>query len=256
MLGIWISELERDWKKKYKVMMFSAFLMVAMFNIWGSSSLQRGVFRFGEGSIVLNNLNAPWFVMDGMSLLMMAALLPMIYIDQLSGELNSGAYRLYALRPYRRFQLWLGKLLALAATTVVGVGIVYIVSMIGSKTLFASSDTAALYGIKGEVGRLSAEWYTIKFYGVFLLTCLAKLLFCSAVCVFISRPIIAFLVILGLSIVLYHYLATDLVFLFDPFRPILLSLQSGGSGSFWLYLIGSSILFGAISFWGWQRKVI
>ncbi|OAX46032.1 hypothetical protein [Paenibacillus sp. AD87] len=256
MLGIWISELERDWKKKSKIMLFSAFIIVIIFNIWGLSSSQKGVFRFGEGSILLNNLNAPWFMMDGMSLLMMAALLPIIYIDQLSGELNSGAYRLYALRPYRRFELWLGKLLALAATTVVGIGIVYIISMIGSKTFFSSSDTTTLYGFKGEVGRLSAEWYTIKFYGVFLLTCLAKLLFCSAICVFISRPIIAFLVIFGLSIVLYHYIATELVFLFDPFRPILLSLHSGGSVSFWLYLIGSSILFGAISFWGWQRKVI
>lgn len=205
---------------------------------------------------MLNNLNAPWFMMDGMSLLMMAAMLPIFYIDQLSGELNSGAYRLYALRPYRRFELWLGKLLALAATTVVGIGIVYIISMIGSKAFFSSSDTAALYGFKNEVGRLPAEWYTIKFYGIFLLTCLAKLLFCSAICVFISRPIIAFLVIFGLSIVLYHYIATELVFLFDPFRPILLSLQSGGSISFWLYLTGSSILFGTISFWGWQRKVI
>lgn len=256
MLGIWISELERDWKKKSKIVLFSAFLIVIIFNIWGLSSSQKGVFRFGEGSILLNNLNAPWFMMDGMSLLMMAALLPIFYIDQLSGELNSGAYRLYALRPYRRFELWLGKLLALAATTVVGIGIVYIISMIGSKTFFSSSDTAALYGFKDEVGRLPAEWYTIKFYGIFLLTCLVKLLFCSAICVFISRPIIAFLVIFGLSIVLYHYIATELVFLFDPFRPILLSLQSGGSISFWLYLIGSCILFGAISFWGWQRKVI
>lgn len=237
-------------------MLFSAFLIIVFFNIWGLSSSQKGVFRFGEGSILLNNLNAPWFMMDGMSLLMMAALLPIIYIDQLSGELNSGAYRLYALRPYRRFELWLGKLLALAATTLVGILIIYIISMIGSKTFFSSSDTAALYGIKEEVGRLPAEWYTLKFYGVFLLTCLAKLLFCSAVCVFISRPIIAFLVIFGLSIVLYHYIAKELVFLFDPFHPILLSLQSGGSVSFWLYLIGSSILFGAISFWGWQRKVI
>ncbi|QOS81652.1 ABC transporter permease [Paenibacillus sp. JNUCC31] len=256
MLGIWISELERDWKKKSKIVLFSAFLIVIISNIWGLSSSQMGVFRFGEGSILLNNLNAPWFMMDGMSLLMMAALLPIFYIDQLSGELNSGAYRLYALRPYRRFELWLGKLLALAATTVVGIGIVYIISMIGSKFFFSSSDTAALYGFKDDVGRLPAELYTIKFYGVFLLTCLAKLLFCSAICVFISRPIIAFLVIFGLSIVLYHYIATELVFLFDPFRPILVSLQSGGSISFWLYLTGASILFGAISFWGWQRKVI
>lgn len=88
---------------------------------------------------MLNNLNAPWFMMDGMSLLMMAAMLPIFYIDQLSGELNSGAYRLYALRPYRRFELWLGKLLALAATTVVGIGIVYIISMIGSKAFFPAA---------------------------------------------------------------------------------------------------------------------
>ncbi|MCG7376551.1 ABC transporter permease [Paenibacillus sp. ACRSA] len=256
MLGIWTSELERNWKRKSKIVLYAAFLVLVILNILGASSSGMGEFRFGEGSITLNTLNAPWFVMNGISLLMVAALLPIVYIDHLSGELYSGGYRIYGLRPYRRFELWLGKILALAVTTLIFILVTYGIAMIGSKIFFPSTDTTTLYRTEGEVGRLSAEWYTVKFYAVFLLTCLAKLLFCSAICVFISRPLIAFLAVSGLSVVIYHYLATELVFLFDPFQQILLALRPEGSYKFLIYLIGSMVVFGSISFVGWQKKVI
>lgn len=256
MLGIWTSELERNWKRKSKIILYAAFLILVVLNILGASSSGMGEFRFGEGSIPLNNLNAPWFVMNGISLLMVAALLPVIYIDHLSGELHSGGYRIYGLRPYRRFELWLGKILALAVTTVICIVVTYGMAMIGSNLFFSNADTTTLYSIKGEVSSLSAQWYTVKFYGIFLLVCLAKLLFCSAICVFVSRPLIAFLLISGLSVVIYHYLATELVFLFDPFQQILLALRPEGSFKFWIYLIGSMFVFGGISFAGWQKKVI
>jgi len=255
-LGIWTSEFERNWGRKSKLVMYGIFIVLVMINIWGMHRSLIGEYRYGEGTVFLNNLNTPWFVMNGVTLFLVAALLPAIYIEHMSGELNSGTYRLYAIRPFKRSQLWLGKLLALTITTTILVLITYGIAMISAEFLFPAKETTRLYSTIGEVGRKAAEWYTIKFYILFLLTCFAKLMFCSAICVFVRRPLVAFLLTLAIGVILYKYVMVELVVLFDPFQQILLALRPEGSPRFWIALIGSIAIFTGISFVGWQKKVI
>lgn len=256
MTGIWLSEMQRNWSRKTKLVLYLVIFILLAANMWGLTSSPWGQYRFGEGKILLSNLNASWFFMNGPSLLLISAFLPALYIESMGGELQSGRYRLYMLRPYKRYQLWLGKLLALAATTAIIVAVIYMIGVIGAQLLFPHQSTTTLYLHHVEVGEFQAHWYTIKFYLLFLLVCWAKLLFCSAVCMFISRPLVAFLVQLILSFVIYRLIAREMVIQADPFQQILLALQHDPINHFWTYLVGSSIILAVISFVSWQRKIV
>lgn len=254
MFGIWVSEMERIWRRKL-IIIYSVFLFFVIANIWSLKIRGWGEFRFGEGVIPMNDLNMPWFMMSEVSLFLIAVILPIIFVDQLGGEIHSGAYRLYLLRPFRRFQFWLAKLLALAATTIILVGVTYLVAVLSAWLFFPHSDTLVKYGATVPVGSAEAVLYTIKFYLLFILTCIAKLMLSSAVCLFVTRPLIAFFALFIGSIALYQF-ARGLVILFDPFQQILLALGEEGVSKFWLYLFGSIIAFTIISFLRWERKVV
>ncbi|WP_435921941.1 ABC transporter permease [Paenibacillus sp. DYY-L-2] len=256
MLGAWTSEMERIWKKKSMLVLYLIFILLISANIWGGVLNGSGSLRFGAGRIELNDLNVPWFMMDGISLVLTLVVLPVIYVNQLSGEIHSGAYRLYVLRPFPRFQIWLSKLLALAATTIILIGFTFVFVTAASWLLFPKADTMTLYGSSESVHRSAAILYSLKFYALFALASLSKLMFCSAVCLFISRPLVAFVTVFILSFLLYSKVAMNLVVLADPFQKILLALRPEGYPPFWIYSLGILIACAFISFVTWQRKMI
>ncbi|MNJ34668.1 ABC-2 family transporter protein [compost metagenome] len=255
MFGVWISEMERIWKSKSMLILYLIFILLLAANVWGGVLNGSGSLRFGAGRIELNNLNMPWFMMDGISLVLTLVVLPVIYVNQLSGEIHSGAYRLYVLRPFTRFQIWFSKLLALASTTVILIAFTFIFSMAAAWLLFPQADAMTLYGSNASVNVTRAILYSFNFFGLFTLACLAKLMFCSVICLFISRPLVSFVAIFVLSLLIYR-IAIDLVILSDPFQKILLALRPEGYSPFWIYSLGTLIICGLISFVKWQRKMV
>lgn len=256
MFGAWVSEMERIWKRKSMLVLYLIFILLLSANLWGGVLNGSGNLRFGEGPIELTNLNVPWYMMDGISLVLTLVILPVVYINQLSGEIHTGAYRLYVLRPLPRFQIWLSKLLALAATTVLIIGFTFIFVMAASWLLFPKADTMALYGSSESVHASKAVLYSFYFYALFALASLSKLMFCSAICLWISRPLVAFVTIFILSFLLYFKIAAHLVILADPFQKILLALRPEGYSPFWVYTLGTIIVGALLSFITWQRKMV
>ncbi|MCC3372447.1 ABC transporter permease [Cohnella sp. REN36] len=256
MLGAWVSEMERIWKSKSMLILYLFFVLLLSANLGGGVLSGSGNLRFGGGEIELNNLNVPWYMMDGISLVLTLVVLPVIYVHQLSGEIHSGAYRLYVLRPFPRFQIWLSKLLALAATTAILIGFTFVFVMAASWLLFPKADIMTLYGSSESVSVPHAILYSFQFYILFALVSLSKLMFCSAVCLLISRPLAAFIAIFVLSFLLYFKIATNLVVLADPFQKILLALRPEGYAPFWLYSLGIFIVCAFLSFVTWQRKMV
>ncbi|AZS13811.1 ABC transporter permease [Paenibacillus lutimineralis] len=256
MFGAWVSEMERIWKSKSMLILYFIFIALLAANIWGGVLNGSGTLRFGEGKIELNSLTVPWYMMDGISLLLTLVVLPVIYVNQLSGEIHSGAYRLYVLRPFPRYQIWLSKLLALAATTIMLIGFTFILVMAASWLLFPRADMMTLYGSNESVHVSKAILYNFNFYVLFALVSISKLMFCSAVCLFISRPLISFVTIFILSFLLYFKIAVNLVILADPFQKLLLTLRPEGYPQFWIYSLGTLIVCALISFVKWQRKMV
>ncbi|WP_068497639.1 hypothetical protein [Paenibacillus kribbensis] len=255
MSGIWLSELERIWNRKSTFLLYIAMLLLIIVNIWSLKTNGTMRYRFGEGTVVVNNLNLPWLMMSEISLFLILAMLPILYVDQLGGDLHTGAYRLYVLRPYRRFRFWLGKLLALTVTTVIFTGTALVIGMVAGWLLFPHASTFFKYGSEAVSSSSDAIPYTLAFYLVLTLACVAKLLLSSAVCLFISRPLFAFIVIFVLSAALYQVIR-PLVLLMDPFQQIVLALRVEGSLNFWMCLIATILIGSVISFVRWQRKII
>ncbi|AOK90361.1 ABC transporter permease [Paenibacillus sp. S33] len=255
MSGIWLSELERIWNRKSTFLLYIAMLLIVFVNIWSLKTNGTMRFRFGEGTVIVNNLNLPWLMMSEISLFLILAMLPILYVDQLSGDLHTGAYRLYVLRPYRRFQFWLGKLLALSVTTVVFTGTALVIGIVAGWLLFPHTSTFFKYGSGTASPSSDAIPYTLAFYLVLTLACVAKLLLSSAVCLFISRPLFAFIAIFVLSAALYQ-VVRPLVLLMDPFQQIVLALRVEGSFNFWMCLIAITLIGSVISFVRWQKKII
>lgn len=141
MLAIWQSEMERIWNRKSTLLLYIAYIFLVVAIIWSHKVTGTKVLRFGEGTVVVNNLNLPWLMMSEVALFLITAILPILYVDQLSGDLYSGAYRLYMLRPYRRFQFWLAKLLALSASTVIFMGTSLLIGVFAGWLFFPHSST-------------------------------------------------------------------------------------------------------------------
>ncbi|GLI07457.1 hypothetical protein YDYSG_34870 [Paenibacillus tyrfis] len=254
MFGLWLSEMERIWKRKQMLVLGGIYWLLWIFNTSMLYSSGWGDYRFG-GRELLHDLNTPWFAMEGISLLLVLAIFPILFVDHLGGEIFSGAYRLYMLRAYSRFQLWLAKLLALASTVLIFVGVTCFISIICARLFFPHSETFIKYGATEPVGSAEALWYTVAFYLLFALVCLAKLLMCSMVCQFVPRPLVAFIVLFVGSIAMI-YAVNELSIYFDPFYPIVRALSPDGSPKFWFYLLGSMAAFAAVSLLRWQRKIV
>ncbi|KTS83266.1 hypothetical protein NS115_08250 [Paenibacillus jamilae] len=255
MLGIWRSEMERIWNRKSTFLLYIAYILIVIAIIWSHKVTGTKVLRFGEGTVVVNNLNLLWLMMSEVALFLITAILPILYVDQLSGDLYSGAYRLYMLRPYRRFQFWLAKLLALSATTVIFMGTSLLIGVIAGWLFFPHSSTFLKYGSSVASLRSDSISYILAFYLVLTLVCLVKLMLSSVVCLFVSRPLFAYIVILMLSVFLFE-LFRPLIMLMDPFQQIMLALRLDSSLNFWMCAGGLILVSIIISFTRWQRKIV
>ncbi|WP_348623841.1 ABC transporter permease [Paenibacillus peoriae] len=255
MLAIWRSEMERIWNRKSTLLLYIAYIFIVVAIIWSHKVTGTKVLRFGEGTVVVNNLNLPWLMMSEVALFLVTAILPILYVDQLSGDLYSGAYRLYMLRPYRRFHFWLAKLLALSASTAIFMGTSLLIGVFAGWLFFPHSSTFFKYGSSVASSPSDAVPYIISFYLVLTLVCLVKLMLSSAVCLFMSRPLFAYIVILILSVFLFE-LFRPLIMLMDPFQQIMLALRVDSSFNFWMCAGGLILVSIIISFTRWEKKIV
>lgn len=255
MLGIWRSEMERIWNRKSTLWLYIAYIFIVIATIWSHKVTGTKVLRFGEGTVTVNNLNLPWLMMSEVALFLTTAMLPILYVDQLSGDLYSGAYRLYMLRPYRRFQFWLAKLCALSVTTVIFIGTSLLISIFAGWLLFPHSSTFLKYGSSVMSTSSDAIPYILGFYLILTMVCLVKLMLSSAICLYVSRPLFAYIVILFLSVFLFE-LFRPLIILMDPFQQIMLALRVDNSFKFWMCVGGVIVACMFISFTRWQKKIV
>lgn len=76
----------------------------------------------------------------------------------------------------------------------------------------------------------------------------------SAVCLFMSRPLFAYIVILILSVFLFE-LFRPLIMLMDPFQQIMLALRVDSSFNFWMCAGGLILVSIIISFTRWEKRL-
>ncbi|MBN3524495.1 hypothetical protein [Paenibacillus apiarius] len=255
MIGLWMSERERIWKKKRVLILCSAYLLILAIYIAKLIYSGVGLYDYGEGKAALHNLNLSWFVLQDMSFIIQAIILPIFAVSTLCDELHSGCYRLYMLRPYRRYQHWSIKLIALLEVVLVFIIGTYVISMISGWIFLPHSQSAILYHTTEPIGFWEANLYTIKLYLMHVLTCLLMIMMSSVICFFVPVSVVAFMIIFCFPF-LMSVINSEFIIMNNPFSIVLDVLSPTGHSIFWVYILGSLMVTSFISFVRWQTKSI
>ncbi|APH19460.1 ABC transporter permease [Clostridium botulinum] len=199
---------------------------------------------FGEGTGVytpgistkINSLNLPIFVMKDLALILFLIVLPMLFIDSLSREYESGAYRLILIRPYSKVKLWFSKLIVQSLFSLVIFVVFFIISVISGYILFPKVTITNFYNIPKVYNKLGAFIYNFKVVALMYFVSIAILALASLISSIVSKSVAAFLIVISFLIA-GIYIGHGLQVIFLPFHNIIKVLSLGKRADFYIPVV-------------------
>ncbi|PIH05575.1 ABC transporter permease subunit [Clostridium combesii] len=216
---------------------------------------------FGEGMGVytpgiatkINSLNLPIFVMKDLASILFLIVLPMLFIDSLSGEYESGAYRLILIRPYSKVKLWFSKLIAQSLFSLVIFVVFFILSVINGYILFPKATVTNFYNIPKVYDQLGAFIYNFKVIALMYFVSIAILALASLISSTVSKSVAAFLIVISFLIA-GIYIGHGLQVIFLPFHNIIRLLSLGKRADFYIPVISCLLICSFLSTLIFTRK--
>ncbi|HDK7163439.1 TPA: hypothetical protein PTV74_001016 [Clostridium botulinum] len=216
---------------------------------------------FGEGmgvytpgiSTKINSLNLPIFVMKDLASILFLIVLPMLFIDSLSGEYESGAYRLILIRPYSKIKLWFSKLIAQGLFSLVIFVVFFILSVISGYILFPKVTITNFYNIPKVYNKLGAFIYNFKVVALMYFVSIAILALASLISSIVSKSVAAFLIVISFLIA-GIYIGHGLQVIFLPFHNIIRLLSLGKRADFYIPVISCLLICSFLSTLIFTRK--
>ncbi|ABS34960.1 ABC transporter permease [Clostridium botulinum] len=204
---------------------------------------------FGEGTGVytpgistkINSLNLPIFVMKDLALILFLIVLPMLFIDSLSGEYESGAYRLILIRPYSKVKLWFSKLIVQSLFSLVIFVVFFIISVISGYILFPKVTITNFYNIPKVYDKLGAFIYNFKVVALMYFVSIAILALASLISLIVSKCVAAFLIVISFLIA-GIYIGHGLQVIFLPFHNIIKVLSLGKRADFYIPVVSCLLI--------------
>ncbi|HDK7136797.1 TPA: ABC transporter permease subunit [Clostridium botulinum] len=216
---------------------------------------------FGEGmgvytpgiSTKINSLNLPIFVMKDLASILFLIVLPMLFIDSLSGEYESGAYRLILIRPYSKIKLWFSKLIAQSLFSLVIFVVIFILSVISGYILFPKVTITNFYNIPKVYNKLGAFIYNFKVVALMYFVSIAILALASLISSIVSKSVAAFLIVISFLIA-GIYIGHGLQVIFLPFHNIIRLLSLGKRADFYIPVVSCLLICSFLSTLIFTRK--
>ncbi|HCL4436798.1 TPA: hypothetical protein N2D87_000519 [Clostridium botulinum] len=216
---------------------------------------------FGEGTGVytpgistkINSLNLPIFVMKDLALILFLIVLPMLFIDSLSGEYESGAYRLILIRPYSKVKLWFSKLIIQSLFSLVIFVVFFIISVISGYILFPKVTITNFYNIPKVYNKLGAFIYNFKVVALMYFVSIAILALASLISSIVSKSVAAFLIVISFLIA-GIYIGHGLQVIFLPFHNIIRLLSLGKRADFYIPVVSCLLICSFLSTLIFTRK--
>ncbi|ABS42211.1 ABC transporter permease [Clostridium botulinum] len=216
---------------------------------------------FGEGTGVytpgistkINSLNLPIFVMKDLASILFLIVLPMLFIDSLSGEYESGAYRLILIRPYSKIKLWFSKLIAQSLFSLVIFVVFFILSVISGYILFPKATVTNFYNIPKAYDQLGAFIYNFKVIALMYFVSIAILALASLISSIVSKSVAAFLIVISFLIA-GIYIGHGLQVIFLPFHNIIRLLSLGKRADFYIPVVSCLLICSFLSTLIFTRK--
>ncbi|MBC2396828.1 ABC transporter permease [Clostridium tetanomorphum] len=192
-------------------------------------------------STKINSLNFAIFSMKNLILLLFLIVLPVLFIDSLSGEYESGAYRLILTRPYTRTQLWISKLIVQSLFAGAIFTVFFIASTIFGYLLFPKVSTTTFYTNPRLYNAVDALIYNFKAVALMYLISNAILALSSVISSIIPKVVPSFILLLcTLAGGMYANDSLE-VFIF-PFNKIVRLLSLGERTKFYTPVLACLIV--------------
>ncbi|KXG76297.1 ABC transporter permease [Thermotalea metallivorans] len=225
MMALVVSELERIWSRSKTKFLF---VLVVLSTLCISLFLKTmGIgFYTQEATATLNSLNFSVFALREIHLLLSLVVLPILFVDCLNAEYATGSLRLVMLRPYHKFEFFLGKWIALALTVSIFLLAIFVSNTLLGYLLLPSVSGTVFYHIDKIYTPFAAFLYSIRFYFWEWILCISLLSIGSAVCSLIPNAVVSIAAILGVVIGAL-YLSKDTFYFFIKSTEYIFYVLSG-----------------------------
>ncbi|AVQ46909.1 ABC transporter permease subunit [Clostridium botulinum] len=249
-----ISEFLRMRGRKKNRASFILILVNFIFSICWYKTFGGGIgFYTPDISAKINSLNLPIFVMKDLALILFLIVLPMLFIDSLSGEYESGAYRLILIRPYSKIKLWFSKLIVQSLFSLVIFVVFFILSVISGYILFPRATITNFYNIPKVYDQLGAFIYNFKVVALMYFVSIAILTLTSLISSMVSKSVAAFLIVIC-SLIGGIYIGHGLQIIFLPFHNIIRLLSLGKRADFYIPVVSCLLICSFLSTLIFTRK--
>ncbi|ENJ9654044.1 ABC transporter permease subunit [Clostridium botulinum] len=241
-----ISEFLRMKGRKKNKASFIILLADFIFNICWYKTFGAGIGFYTAGrfaciSTKINSLDLPIFAMKDLASMLFLIVLPMIFIDSLSGEYESGSYRLILIRPYSKVKLWFSKLIVQGLFSLVIFVVFFIISVITGYILFPKVTITTFYNIPKVYDKLGAFIYNFKVVALMYFVSIAILALVSLISSIVSKSLAAFVIVIC-SLIGGIYIGHGLEVIFLPFHNIIKLLSLGKRADFYIPVVSCLLI--------------
>jgi len=193
------SEFQRIWMNEKTIILLMLVIIDAIYGcIWKQQI--KGSYDEFTYNVILNSLNfSPFAFCEGSSILFYIVL-PIVAIDSINSEKMIGAFRMYMIRPYKKYQYILSKWIALGLTTFILMVIVFIISIIFGCTFMPKVSTVKFYNIDYDFRTVGALLYITKFFLMQFFVAMFIVSMSTVIAVIIPNSVISILAVISLII--------------------------------------------------------
>ncbi len=191
------SEFQRIWLNKKTKILLMLIVIDTIINCVFRLMCPSGSYNGVDYNVVLNSLNFSPFVFYEARLVLLYIALPIIFIDSMNYEQTVGAFRMYMIRPYKKYEFIISKWIALALTTFILMFIVFIISTVFGYLFMSKVLTVKFYNIQYSFNAVAALLYIMKFYMIQFLIAVFILSITAVIAILIPNSIISILVVIA-----------------------------------------------------------
>ncbi|SHE32983.1 hypothetical protein [Clostridium fallax] len=204
--------------KKYKILLLIAYIVFIL------NGFYIRIFNLGFydplTTIELNSLNGAPFILREFHLFLFFIFCPIVFSDIFNHEDVSGSYRLIMLRPYKKIDFIISRII----TSIIFTGLfVFSIAILGILFgyLFLDKTSSTVFFDGNNYNLVGAFLYNLKFYGVEFIILLSLLGISSIVGILSPNSVIAYLGSLSLCVGLvylsqiFRFMAFSSQFIFD-----------------------------------------
>lgn len=248
-----VSEIQRIFKSRRNQLLLLFYIILILFSCVFRFKVPQGSYDGINYNVNLNNLNFSLFVFYEIRLELFYVILPILFIGSINYEQSIGAFRMYMIRPYKKYELLISKCIALALTAFIFIIIGFLISAVFGCLFMPKVSTVKFYGISSGFSPAQAFIYTVVFAIIQFVISLCVLGLTYLIGLIIDNSVISLLAVMALMVVLGFH--TKLFKFLDYTTVYGFHILAGtANAGFYAILAATIIVTFLISAVLWQKK--